>query len=231
MDQCRRLTVAGCFDPQPTMRELKSARGTAKPPSTSGADPRWWVTPRLANCGSSRASAKLRARGRGVTSLKESSPLASDPGLLKSPSTGPPRNPGRARAPRCCAWPPRVAPGPATAGGLPQVAGAEHHQPVLDSLAAVRRVEMPVARGLWLDAVPQIPGQVRAHQNHRDIEHRQVDPLAAAGPFTPATALPWPCHENGRANPLERWPSPTQPWRTGPPLPHCGRGGRAQRGG
>ena len=42
-------------------------------------------------------------------------------------------------------------------------------------------MEVPVARRLGFDAVARIPRQMRAHQNHRDIEHRQIYALAAAG--------------------------------------------------
>ncbi len=64
---------------------------------------------------------------------------------------------------------------------LPQIAGAEHYQPLLRGITAVGRVKMPVARRLGRGAVAQIPGQVRAHQDHCDIEHRQIDALATTG--------------------------------------------------
>ena len=64
---------------------------------------------------------------------------------------------------------------------LPQIAGADHDQPVLRLVAAVGGEGLLVAMRLRLAAVAQIAGQMRAHQDHRDIEHRQVDVLALAG--------------------------------------------------
>ena len=64
---------------------------------------------------------------------------------------------------------------------LAQVAGAEHHQPVLGLERAVGGVRMAVAVRLRMHAVAQIAGEQRAHQDHRHVEHRHVDALAAAG--------------------------------------------------
>ena len=64
---------------------------------------------------------------------------------------------------------------------LAQVAGAQHHQPVLGLERAVGGVRMAVAGGLRMHAVAQVAGDVRAHQDHRHVEHRHVDALAAPG--------------------------------------------------
>ena len=64
---------------------------------------------------------------------------------------------------------------------LAQVAGAQHHQPVLGLEGAVGGVGMAVAVRLGMHAVAQIAGDVRAHQDHRHVQHRHVDALAAPG--------------------------------------------------
>ena len=53
--------------------------------------------------------------------------------------------------------------------------------PSLVDERAVGRVRMAVAARLGMHAVAQIAGEMRAHQDHRDVEHRHVDALALAG--------------------------------------------------
>ena len=64
---------------------------------------------------------------------------------------------------------------------LAQVAGAQHHQPILGLEGAVGGMRMAVAVRLGMHAVAQIAGEMRAHQDHRHVEHRHVDALAAPG--------------------------------------------------
>ena len=53
--------------------------------------------------------------------------------------------------------------------------------PSLVWIGAVGRVRMPVAVRLRMHAVAQVAGEQRARQDQRDVEHRHVDALAAAG--------------------------------------------------
>ena len=64
---------------------------------------------------------------------------------------------------------------------LAQVARAQHDETILRLERAVGGVGMPIAVRLGMHAVAQIAGQMRAHQNHRHIEHGHVDALAAYG--------------------------------------------------
>ena len=64
---------------------------------------------------------------------------------------------------------------------LAHVAGAEHHEAVARRIAARTCLIVYVAIGLGMLAVAQIGREVRAHQDHGDVEHGKIDALAAAG--------------------------------------------------
>src|SRR5260370_18243217 len=82
---------------------------------------------------------------------------------------------------------------------------------------------MGVAVAVWLGmrAVAQITGEVRAHQDHGDIDHRHVDALAA----TAALALEQRCGQRKGASGAGRilYPRPPEPnpiATPGPVHPH-----------
>src|SRR5215471_19418342 len=107
-----------------------------------------------------------------------------------------PRGPGRAPALHWSAWPCRAARAPATTGA----AGADCWRRASPTLLwrhsnywSHGDADCPPA---WAQRRSVDNGEVGTHQDHRDIEHRQVDALAATGPF----ALEQGAGERKRAN-------------------------------
>ena len=142
------------------------------------------MTPRLAICGSAIASPMVRTRAAGTwracRNSSHSSAVRVQHDLFEHGDL--------ARVIRVAfvvgaldhVGPLQQRPQPAL---LAQIAGAQHHQPVLGLECAVGGVRMAVAVRLRMHAVAQIAGEMRAHQDHRHVQHRHVDALAAAGPL------------------------------------------------
>ena len=166
------------------MGELEGRERHAEAAVDCRGAPAWrWMTPRLAICGSATASPMVRTRAAGTwrawrnsshsSAVRVEHDLGQHRGLAR-----------RGRASRSSLVRLIMSGRSSTVHSRRcwrRLLAPSITMPSLVFVGAVGGVGMAVAVRLGMGAVAQIAGQMRAHQDHRDVEHRHVDALAAAG--------------------------------------------------